>query len=62
MNGFPESVAGALPDLAVRSTAMFVVAIGMSIAWKAAAEKFGWKKEDGRNTFAMLKGGPTSDG
>jgi hypothetical protein len=37
--------------------------LGISeIAWKAAAEKFGWKKEDGRNTFAMLKGGPTSDG
>jgi beta-lactamase regulating signal transducer with metallopeptidase domain len=37
--------------------------LGISeIAWKAAAEKFGWKKEDGRNTFAMLKGGPTSEG
>jgi beta-lactamase regulating signal transducer with metallopeptidase domain len=37
--------------------------LGISeIAWKAAAEKFGWKKEEGRNTFAMLKGGPTSDG
>ncbi len=37
--------------------------LGISeIAWKAAVEKFGWKKEDGRNIFAMLKGGPTSDG
>ncbi len=32
------------------------------IAWKAAAEKFGWKKDDGKNTFTMLKGGPTAGG
>ena len=28
------------------------------IAWNAAAEKFGWKKDDGKQTFTMLKGGP----
>ena len=28
------------------------------IAWKAAAEKYGWKQDDGKNTFTMLKGGP----
>lgn len=32
------------------------------VAWKAAAEKFGWKKDDGKNTFTMLKGGPTAGG
>ncbi len=32
------------------------------IAWKAAAEKFGWKKDDGKQTFTMLKGGPTAGG
>jgi len=37
--------------------------LGISdIAWQAAAERYGWKKDDGRNTFAMLKGGPTSEG
>lgn len=37
--------------------------LGISeIAWKAASEKFGWNKEDGRNTLAILKGGPTSEG
>lgn len=30
------------------------------IAWKAAAEKFGWEKVDGKRTFTMLKGGPTA--
>jgi hypothetical protein len=32
------------------------------IAWKAAAEKFGWKKDEGKQTFTMLKGGPTAGG
>ena len=32
------------------------------IAWQAAAEKFGWKKDDGRQTFTILKGGPTAGG
>lgn len=32
------------------------------IAWKAAAEKYGWRKDDGKNTFTMLKGGPTAGG
>lgn len=30
------------------------------IAWQAASEKFGWRKDDGRHTFTMLKGGPTA--
>lgn len=37
--------------------------LGISeIAWRAAAEKHGWKKDDGKNTFTMLKGGPTTEG
>jgi hypothetical protein len=32
------------------------------IAWKAAAEKYGWKKDDGKLTFTILKGGPKSAG
>ena len=32
------------------------------IAWKAAAEKYGWKKDDGKNTFTILKGGPAAGG
>lgn len=32
------------------------------VAWKAAAEKFGWKKDDGKVTKAMVKGGPTAGG
>lgn len=32
------------------------------IAWQAAAAKFGWKKDDGKHTFTMLKGGPTAGG
>lgn len=32
------------------------------IAWRAAAEKFGWRKDDGKQTFTMLKGGPTAGG
>ncbi|MBL8891443.1 MAG: hypothetical protein JNL67_15800 [Planctomycetaceae bacterium] len=32
------------------------------IAWQAASEKFGWRKDDGRHTFTMLKGGPTAEG
>lgn len=32
------------------------------IAWNAAAEKFGWKRDDGKHTFTMLKGGPTAGG
>jgi hypothetical protein len=32
------------------------------IAWRAAAERFGWRKDDGKQTFTMLKGGPTAGG
>lgn len=31
-------------------------------AWTAAAAKFGWKKDDGKFTKSMIKGGPTSNG
>ncbi len=31
-------------------------------AWRAAEEKHGWKKNDGRQTFAILKGGPMTAG
>jgi hypothetical protein len=32
------------------------------IAWEAAAAKFGWKKDDGKVTKTMVKGGPTAGG
>jgi len=32
------------------------------IAWEAAASKFGWKKDDGKVTKSMVKGGPTAAG
>lgn len=32
------------------------------VAWQAAAEKYGWKKDDGKHTFTMLKGGPVAGG
>jgi hypothetical protein len=32
------------------------------IAWEAAAAKFGWKKDDGKVTKAIVKGGPTTGG
>jgi len=32
------------------------------VAWKAAAAKYGWKKDDGKFTKAMVKGGPTAGG
>jgi len=32
------------------------------IAWEAAAAKFGWKKDDGKVTKSMVKGGPTAAG
>ena len=32
------------------------------IAWEAAAERFGWKKDDGKVTKTMVKGGPTVGG
>jgi hypothetical protein len=32
------------------------------VAWEAAAAKFGWKKDDGKFTKAMVKGGPTAGG
>jgi hypothetical protein len=32
------------------------------IAWEAAAAKYGWKKDDGKVTKTMVKGGPTAGG
>ena len=32
------------------------------VAWAAAAAKFGWKKDDGKVTKMMVKGGPTAGG
>ena len=32
------------------------------VAWEAAAAKFGWKKDDGKVTKSIVKGGPTADG
>lgn len=32
------------------------------IAWEAAAAKLGWKKDEGKVTQSMVKGGPTAAG
>jgi hypothetical protein len=32
------------------------------VAWAAAAAKYGWKKDDGKVTRMMVKGGPTAGG
>jgi hypothetical protein len=64
---YQKKINGVKPKSEYSDPDEFYSAIGQQLgipelAWKAAAEKYGWKKDDGRNTFTMLKGGPTSAG
>jgi hypothetical protein len=64
---YQKKITGVKPKSEYPDPDEFYSAIGQQlgipeIAWKAAAEKFGWKKDDGINTFTMLKGGPTAGG
>ena len=64
---YQKKITGVKPKSEYADPDEFYSAIGQQLgipelAWKAAAEKYGWKKDDGRNTFTMLKGGPTADG
>ena len=64
---YQKKITGVKPKGEYADPDEFYSAIGQQLgipelAWKAAAEKYGWKKDDGRNTFTMLKGGPTSAG
>ena len=64
---YQKKITGVKPKNEYSDPDQFYSAIGKQlgipeIAWKAAAEKFGWKKDDGKQTFTMLKGGPTAEG
>jgi hypothetical protein len=64
---YQKKITGVKPKGEYSDPDQFYSAIGKQlgipeIAWKAAAEKFGWKKDDGKHTFTVLKGGPTAGG
>jgi len=64
---YQKKITGVKPKGEYSDPDQFYSAIGKQlgipeIAWKAAAEKYGWKKDDGKQTFTMLKGGPTAGG
>jgi hypothetical protein len=64
---YQRKITGVKPKGEYSDPDQFYSAIGQQLgipelAWKAAAEKYGWKKDYGRNTFTMLKGGPTAGG
>ena len=64
---YQKKITGVKPKSEYSDPDQFYSAIGNQLgipemAWKAAAEKFGWKKDDGKSTFTMLKGGPTAGG
>ncbi len=64
---YQKKITGVKPKGEYSDPDQFYSAIGKQlgipeIAWKAAAEKFGWKKDDGKHTFTILKGGPTAGG
>jgi hypothetical protein len=64
---YQKKITGVKPKGEYSDPDQFYSAIGKQlgipeIAWQAAAEKFGWKKDDGKQTFTMLKGGPTAGG
>ena len=64
---YQRKITGVKPKSEYSDPDQFYSAIGKQlgipeIAWNAAAEKFGWKKDDGKHTFTMLKGGPTAEG
>jgi hypothetical protein len=64
---YQKKITGVKPKGEYSDPDQFYSAIGEQlgipeIAWQAAAEKFGWKKDDGKHTFTTLKGGPTAGG
>jgi hypothetical protein len=64
---YQKKITGVKPKNEYSDPDQFYSAIGKQlgipeIAWKAAAEKSGWKKDDGKHTFTMLKGGTTAGG
>lgn len=64
---YQKKITGVKPKGEYPDPDEFYSAIGQQlgipeIAWKAAAAKFGWKKDDGKQTFTILKGGPTANG
>lgn len=64
---YQKKITGVKPKNEYSDPDQFYSAIAMQlgipeIAWNAAAEKFGWKKDDGKQTLTMLKGGPTAGG
>ena len=64
---YQKKITGVKPKNEYSDPDQFYSAIGEQlgipeVAWNAAAEKFGWKKDDGNQTLTMLKGGPTAGG
>ena len=64
---YQKKITGVKPIGEYSDPDRFYAAIGEQLgipemAWKAAEEKYGWKKDDGKHTFTILKGGPTSAG
>jgi hypothetical protein len=62
---YQKKITGVKPKGEYPDPDQFYSAIGKQlgipeIAWNAAAAKFGWKKDDGKQTFTMLKGGPVA--
>lgn len=62
---YQKKITGVKPKNEYPDPDQFYSAIGEQlgipeIAWNAAAKKFGWKKNDGKHTFTMLKGGPVA--
>lgn len=62
---YQKKITGVKPKSEYSDPDQFYSAIGEQlgipdIAWNTAAEKFGWKKDDGQRTLTMLKGGPTA--
>lgn len=62
---YQRKITGVKPKSEYDDPDQFYSAIGEQlaipeIAWNAAAKKFGWKKDDGKHTYTMLKGGPVA--
>ena len=64
---YRRKITGVKPKNEYSDPDQFYSAIGKQlgipeVAWKAAAEKYGWKPDDDKHTFTMLKGGPAAGG
>ena len=64
---YQKKITGVKPKSEYSDPDQFYSAIAVQlgipeIAWEAAAAKFGWKKDDGKVTKTMVKGGPTAGG